>query len=242
MFSVPEVKFLDGTPNYFVVEDIGQVSSNNEFERLLNEVKEYVTKKNIPSVKIILSSREASNTHYVDLLGKYGLKQHDIIYFYKRELASLEKSYEAEFIELKQVEETTTGLFKRLWQEVVSESLNAPSSLSIEKEFQGMESELGPDYIKSCIIAYNDKTPIGITIPHIEPGTIDEGRLFYFGIVPKYHGKRLGTQLHKLSLKFLREIGATYYVGATGYKNIPMQRIFRVNECGMFEEKIIYKL
>lgn len=53
--------------------------------------------------------------------------------------------------------------------------LNAPSTLSIEKEFEGMKSELGSDYIKSCLIAYYDKNPIWITMPHIEPGSIDEG-------------------------------------------------------------------
>ncbi|ALX48285.1 GNAT family N-acetyltransferase [Lentibacillus amyloliquefaciens] len=242
MFTIPDVKFLDGTPNYFVVENIGQVSSESYFEKLLYEMMEYVTKENIHSVTIVLENNEASNANYLDLLERYGFVQHDIQYFYKRDLTSLEELYEKEAIGLKQIDKATTKLFKEVWQRVASESLNASSSLSIEKEFEGMKSELGSEYIQSCFIAYDDKTPIGITMPHIEPGTVDEGRLFYFGVVPEYHKKSLGTKLHKLSLHMLKEIGANYYVGATGHKNTPMQRIFQVNGCRMIDKKITYKL
>ncbi|PBB04666.1 MULTISPECIES: GNAT family N-acetyltransferase [Salimicrobium] len=243
MFSVPEVKFLDGTPDYFVIEDIGKVSSINDFRNLLYEMKTYAKKKNIPSVKIILGRDEVSNTDFVGLLEEYGLERYDVIHYYKRDLTSLETPKDSEAITLKPVDQTNMELFKELWENIVSASLNTTSSLSIEKEFQGMKSELGPGYIKSCIIAYDNKTPIGITIPHIEPRTVDEGRLFYFGVVPEYHSKRMGTQLHKLSLEFLKDgMGATYYIGATGHRNIPMQRIFQINGCEKFEEKIVYKL
>ncbi len=52
----------------------------------------------------------------------------------------------------------------------------------------------------------------------------------------------MGMALHKLSLQFLKSIGATYYIGATGYRNIPMQRIFQLNGCIMFEKKVIFRL
>jgi len=42
--------------------------------------------------------------------------------------------------------------------------------------------------------------PIGITNAHIELGTVDEGRLFYFEILPKQRGKSKGRILHKHSL------------------------------------------
>jgi hypothetical protein len=71
-------------------------------------------------------------------------------------------------------------------------SLNTSSTLSVEKEFIGMKSELGREYAKSCLIAFHGKNPIGITMPHIEQGTVDEGRLFYFGLLPEYRGKGWG--------------------------------------------------
>lgn len=242
MFSVPGVKFLNGRPDYFVVEEIGQISSSSDFAKLLHEMTEYVTKESIPSVNIVLNRKESSNDNYLGLLEKYGFKRYDTRFYYQRDLISLERLFETDSISLKQIDQTTTHLLKKIWQRTVSESLNAPSTLTIEKEFRGMKSELGPDYIESCLIAYKDSTPIGITMPHIEPGTIDEGRMFYFGIVPEYHGKSLGTRLHKLSLQFLRGMGANYYIGATGNKNTPMQRIFEVNGCKKFDEKVTYRL
>ncbi|MCF6409542.1 GNAT family N-acetyltransferase [Pseudalkalibacillus salsuginis] len=242
MFRTLGTKILDGAPNYFVIENIGQVSSINHFENLLQEMSEYVTKKGIPSVTVVLNEKEALNKNYIDLLGDYDFWQHETQYFYKRDLNSLKESIQVRSIEIKSIENTTTDLFKKIWQEVMTESLNVPSTLSIEKEFEGMKSELGNDYTKSCLVAYYDNNPIGITMPHIEQGTFNEGRLFYFGLVPKYRGKKWGTTLHELSLQFLKSMGATYYIGATGHRNIPMQRIFEANGCRMFEKKIIYRL
>ncbi|WP_221567798.1 GNAT family N-acetyltransferase [Alkalihalobacillus sp. TS-13] len=242
MFRGLGTKILDGSPNYFVVEDIGQVSSTSQFEKFLQDIYEFVQMKDIQSVTIVLNEKEASNNDYLHLLGDYDFSKHDTQYFYKRDLNSLEVSEQVTSIELKSIEQTSDNLFKKVWKEVVTWSLNAPSSLSIEKEFEGMKTELGSNYIKNCLIAYHDKDPIGITIPHIEPGTVDEGRLFYFGLIPAYRGNKLGMTLHKLSLQFLKCIGATYYIGATGHKNIPMERIFQINGCRMFEKKVIYRL
>lgn len=44
-------------------------------------------------------------------------------------------------------------------------------------------------------------------------GDIDEGRLFYFGIFPEERGKGYSKYLHLQSLHFLKEMGATYYIG-----------------------------
>ncbi|WP_408010437.1 hypothetical protein ACJROX_09105 [Pseudalkalibacillus sp. A8] len=242
MFKGYGAKILDGVPNYFVIEDIGQVSSIHHFEKLLQDIDEYVKMKDIQSVKIVLNEKEASNNDYLHLLCDYDFLKQDIQFFYKRDLDSLKTTEQETSIEIKSIGQTTTDLFKKMWQEVVMGSLNAPSSLSIEMEFEGMKTELGSDYMKNCLIAYHDNDPIGITIPHIEPGTIEEGRLFYFGLIPEYRGNNWGITLHKRSLQYLKSIGATYYIGATGHRNIPMKRIFQVNGCRMFEKKTIYRL
>ena len=140
------------------------------------------------------------------------------------------------------MEQTSTDLFKKVWQEATFGSLNDTSARSIEGEFEGMKYELGPNYTKSCLIGFYGKNPIGVTMPHIEPGTTNEGRLFYFGLIPKYRNKGWGVYLHKISIHLLKEMGATYYIGATGYKNLPMQRIFELNGCQIFERKITYRL
>ncbi|WP_261134416.1 hypothetical protein [Bacillus sp. Marseille-Q3570] len=192
MFKGTGAKILDGSPNYFVIEDIGQVSTINQFEKLLHDLYGYVQMKDIQSVKIVLNEREASNNEYLNLMDDYNFLKHDTQCFYKRDLNSVDASELVPSIDFKSIEQASDDLFKNVWQKVVTESLNAPPSLSIEKEFEGMKTELGPNYIKNCLIAYHEKVPIGITIPHIEPGTIDEGRLFYFGLVPEYRGKKWG--------------------------------------------------
>lgn len=245
MFTTHEAKILDGTPNYFVIEDIGQVHTVKHFEKILYEVKEYVKEKGIQSVSIVLNEREALHTQYPSVLEAFGYQKQETQYFYKRNLSSLKEHQQKESIEIKSLEQTTSDGFKRIWKESSVGSLNAPNAslaLSIEKEFEGMKSELGPDYKNSCMSAFYDKNPIGVTMPHIEPGTINEGRLFYFGIVPSYRKKGWGPVLHKLSLHLLKKMGATYYIGATGHKNILMQRIFQVNGCQMFDRRYTYRL
>jgi hypothetical protein len=56
-------------------------------------------------------------------------------------------------LEIKSLEETTNDVFIMAWTEASTGSLNAStpfSSLFVEKECEGMKSELGSDYKKSC--------------------------------------------------------------------------------------------
>ncbi|WP_188455762.1 GNAT family N-acetyltransferase [Virgibacillus oceani] len=245
MFATRGAKILDGTPNYVVIEKIGQVSSVKHFEGILGEVKEYVKEKGIRSVSIVLNEKEVLQTELTGVLEAFGYRMQEIQHLYERNLSSLNMNKQIESIEIKSLEQTKADVFKKVWMEARSGSLNAHnphSALSIEKEFEGMKSELGPNYIKSCLTAFYGKVPIGVTMPHIEPGTIHEGRLFYFGILPAYRNSGWGEVLHKRSLQMLKNIGATHYIGATGHKNIPMQRIFQVNGCQLFERKYTYRL
>ncbi|MFC0417035.1 hypothetical protein ACFFHH_16575 [Cytobacillus solani] len=68
MLKTLGLKILDGTPNYYVIEDIGRISSIIHFEKLLQEMMEYVTEKGTQSVSIVLNEKEAANTDYLDLL------------------------------------------------------------------------------------------------------------------------------------------------------------------------------
>lgn len=187
-----DMKILDGIPNYFVIEDIGQVFSSEHFEKLLQEMMDHITEKGIQSVSIVLNEKEAANTDYLELLEVFDFWQKETQYFYKRELSSLNGQGGNGSVEIKSIEQTTADVFIAVWQETMKGSLNASSALSVEKEFTGMKSELGREYAKSCLIAFHGNDPIGITMPHIEPGTVDEGRLFYFGVTPRISRKRVG--------------------------------------------------
>jgi len=119
--------------------------------------------------------------------------------------------------------------FKQLWERWMSGSANRPSSLTMEQHLLSVKSELGEDWEKSCQVFYLQNNPVGISIPHIEPGTMNEGRLFYFGLLPEVRGKGLSTPLHLQSLWALKEMGATRYIGSTHIANKPMQRVFEKN-------------
>ncbi|WP_233522734.1 hypothetical protein [Peribacillus glennii] len=45
---------------------------------------------------------------------------------------------------------------------------------------------------------------MGIAIPHIEPGTDSEGRLFYFGLMPEERGKGKSAEIHMDCLMLLK--------------------------------------
>ena len=53
-----------------------------------------------------------------------------------------------------------------------------------------------------------------MAIPHIEHGTVSEGRLFYFGVMPYYRGKGIASKLHLQCLHMLKEMGLRIILGA----------------------------
>lgn len=245
MFSTRGAKILDGTPNYLVIEEIGEIDSVKHFEEILDELKKHIVEKEIRSVSIILNEQQAECASYRELLEEFSFQQQDIQLFYRKDLSGFEDVEIEAQLSIKSLEEATSDVFLETWIQASTGSLNASApftSLSAQEEFEGMQSELGTDYQKSCLVVFHEDQAIGVTIPQIEQGTVDEGRLFYFGIVPSFRGKGLGESIHKLSLHLLKQMGATYYIGATGQHNIPMQRIFEANECKLIERKFIYRL
>ncbi|GGI18055.1 GNAT family N-acetyltransferase [Gottfriedia solisilvae] len=123
--------------------------------------------------------------------------------------------------------------FKVLWKRCMEGSLNRKSSLSIEEQLNSVKTLLGSNWYKSCIVIYEGCKPIGITIPHLEPGTKEEGRLFFFGLLPDERGKGRSAQLHYQALCILKQMGATFYKGSTHETNIKMQNVFYKNNCSI---------
>nr|WP_256521942.1 GNAT family N-acetyltransferase [Halobacillus sp. A5] len=107
---------------------------------------------------------------------------------------------------------------------------------------RGLKKEIGAPYLQSCLTAYENEQAIGIIMPHIEPGTKEEGRLFYFGVLPEFRRQGRGRELHHLALTKLRkEFGASDYIGATSHNNTPMLRIFEANGCNLKAKRNLFK-
>ena len=79
--------------------------------------------------------------------------------------------------------------FADLYELCRSGSANKNNLFSIEQIMESLENELGIEWRTYCYIFQKDGEPIGLSIPHIEQGTTDEGRLFYFGVVPEWRGQ-----------------------------------------------------
>ncbi|MET3699719.1 acetyltransferase (GNAT) family protein [Bacillus oleivorans] len=121
-------------------------------------------------------------------------------------------------------------------------SANRNKQQPIEQVMNSLKSELGPTWRNHCYYFTKDDALIGIAIPHIEMETKDEGRLFYFGVVPHIRGKGIGTIIHRHALVLLKQFKATYYVGSTDIHNQNMIQIFQRNGCQLRDRKGIYRI
>ncbi len=132
--------------------------------------------------------------------------------------------------------------FANLYERCRSGSANKNNLFSMKQIMESLENELGNNWRSNCHIFRKDEQPIGISIPVIEIGTDNEGRLFYFGVIPEMRGKGFGTIFHRLSLGLLKNMNATYYVGSTDENNVHMFRIFARNGCQLRDKKGIYRI
>ncbi|MEK3979515.1 hypothetical protein MKY37_10605 [Psychrobacillus sp. FSL K6-2836] len=136
----------------------------------------------------------------------------------------------------------TDSEFAILYDSCRSGSANKNKLFSISQIMESLERELGTDWREQCFIFSQDGMNYGISIPHIEQGTTDEGRMFYFGVVPERRGKGYGKIFHSITLELLKTLGAKTYVGSTDTGNAPMRRIFEANGCILRDIKGIYRI
>ncbi|TQS74187.1 GNAT family N-acetyltransferase [Ornithinibacillus gellani] len=132
--------------------------------------------------------------------------------------------------------------FMDLYERCRSGSLNKNKRQPIAQAMQSIQDELGKSWRSSCMYFLEDEKPVGISIPHIESGTSDEGRMFYFGVIPERRGEGIGAEIHRETLQVLANMGASYYVGSTDAVNEPMIQIMKKNGCTLRQQKGIYHL
>ncbi|GGK08489.1 N-acetyltransferase [Lentibacillus kapialis] len=231
-----KIKIVKGD-NFVTIEDTKNLT-NQELMELVTYLRDQPSIKTAKNINILVNSK--FNKEVESLLQKYGFKVHDESVTVYKVLKESDKNISG--FSLKNLAELSTEKFKSVWRESMKESLNAPSSLKIDEQMRSVEVELGPNYKKSCLVAYEKGNPIGVIMPHIEPGTLEEGRIFYFGLIPKERGKGKSQLLHQQALRILKnDFNATYYIGSTSHNNIPMLKIFENNGCTVLERNRVYK-
>ncbi|UOQ45168.1 GNAT family N-acetyltransferase [Halobacillus salinarum] len=167
-----------------------------------------------------------------------GFSVHDTLIFVRKELAE-HKPGPSPYC-LKTIPEVQENFFKKTWKKCMKDSFNSAAYLNMDEQMESVKKELGEGYERTCQIAYEGEREIGVVMPHIEPDTQEEGRLFYFGLLPEFRGRGKSVPLYNQALTLLKaEFGAAYAIGATSLNNLPMRRVFQKNGC---ETTGIYKV
>ncbi|PQD93644.1 hypothetical protein CYL18_18825 [Pradoshia eiseniae] len=221
--------------NFVTIEDTKQ-SSEDELADLITNLTEQPFTKGVSHLNILVNSKFSPKIER--LLNAHGFNRQDEVITVHKELIDEPDKGPYTFMDLHTISEEE---FMVTWEQVMTGSLT-PSSLKIEEQMESVKIELGPSYKESCILAYEGAKPIGVTIPHIEAGTLKEGRIFYFGLIPEERSKGKSTYFHKQTLSMLKyKLRAAFYIGSTSHKNIPMLHIFRKNGCKVLEYNKVYK-
>ncbi|MGP4072917.1 GNAT family N-acetyltransferase [Piscibacillus sp. B03] len=199
-----------------ILEDINQLNQIDEsIDQLIAGIKETEFKK-----VMLVCPRGYLNQ--LEFVGKHmEMKGERVIY--KR---SLETPLESEPLDYE------------IWSPTEERSISFLSelmgrSLTDTKKFlKSMMVELPSQYQKMFTVFKINSEPIGVVLPHLEPGRNQEGRLFWIGVHPKHRGKGYGHHLHLIGLERLREdFKAKTYLGATEIDNVPMRKTMQANGC-----------
>lgn len=226
---------LDGRPEYITLEQV-QTDSEifEDFDYDLHLLLERVEEWGLNRIGTMLIKETESYDDFAKTLLRNGFELYTSKVNVKRDLMQLpdvSSAYTAEKLTNQTFSEQE---FKLLWENCMAGSDNTPTTLTINEHLQSLKSELGTGWEESCYVLSYNKKPGAITIPHIEPGTISEGRLFYFGLLPEVRGQGLSKTFHLQSLHLLKGIGASYYIGSTHLSNHKMQHVFKHNKCHTF--------
>ncbi|PLT29958.1 GNAT family N-acetyltransferase [Peribacillus deserti] len=225
-------KILNGLPDYINIEE--KHTEREDEPSLENKIASIINFANARKVNRIGAIIQKSSNNYqllTRLLKKYKFEFYASRIEVQRDLHDIEKvpySFEWRSIGSRTISEED---FKTLWSRCMTGSANAASTLSIDEHLSSVKSELGTGWEHSCLAVFIDGEAAGISIPHLEPGTAEEGRIFYFGLIPEQRGKGISAEIHYQSLRILREKGASYYVGSTHESNLGMQAVFWKNGC-----------
>ncbi|MCA0971208.1 GNAT family N-acetyltransferase [Halobacillus litoralis] len=231
-----KVKFVEGE-NFITVEDTAALTEA-EMRAFISRFTNDERMNEVDHLSILLD--ESFSADIEKELQAHGFVLHDESVFVRRDLTTLPEVNDR--FELRSLLDVSTSTFQSVWERSMQGSSNAPSYLQMDEQMRSVEKELGPTYVDTCNIAYEGDKAIGVVLPHIEPGTEDEGRFFFFGLLPDERGRKKAAPLYWQGLKALKEdFGATYSIGATSVNNKAMQQVFATCGCEVTHRVKVYK-
>jgi RimJ/RimL family protein N-acetyltransferase len=119
-------------------------------------------------------------------------------------------------------------------------SLMLGSLEEANRMLDALYAEVEPNKFRIYLIRKGGKDA-GICIPHIEPNTKSEGRIFFLGTTPRFRGQGLASEIHLFAAASLRlDLKADSYIGVTNTDNWPMKKVFIRNGCTKIHSIEIY--
>ncbi|MFD1205273.1 GNAT family N-acetyltransferase [Sporosarcina contaminans] len=230
-------QMIKNAQEYWLVDQVKKEDATEaDYERAFDQLLEEWRERKVGYLSLLMD--EAHDAYLMDK----GFRKISSIVEYTRKLNELpEKALGITSVALSASDMDDTA-FAELYEQCRSGTANKNQLFTIEQTMASFELELGKQWRNHCFIFYKENDVIGLGIPHIEAGTDDEGRLFYFGVVPQWRGKGYGAICHRLSLERLKEFRAKTYVGSTDVNNVHMIRIFERNGCTLRDRKGIYRI
>ena len=222
---------------YWLVDQVKQaLVSERDYEETFQELLNDWSHQEVDYLSLLMDET------YETWLLKKGFHKVSVIVEYSLDLNTIRSQRSDISSIVLDASEMSDETFANLYEQCRSGSANKNKLFTIEQIMESFELELGPNWRSHCMVFQKEGEPVGISIPHIESGTREEGRVFYFGILPKWRRKGIGKVCHQQTLDALKEFGATYYVGSTDAANDAMIRIFEKNGCVLRDRKGIYRI
>ncbi|MED0987823.1 GNAT family N-acetyltransferase [Bacillus paramycoides] len=206
-----------------IKENNAEVLTEEQLEEMMQRCVAEVEKDGLEKLHFEISSKSPNYDVYKKCFETYSFE------YFAENIIVFKDIYEVDDIEsdidFKLVEEVGEEAFHSLWNEVTEEQVAYDQFVNM------MEQEIGGQWKEHCLTAVVGEELIGIVIPYIERGTLEEGRLMYFAVAPNMRNKGYEAALFTGAMFVLKEIGASYYIGETNVKNEWMKDIFEKNGC-----------
>ncbi|HHT7239107.1 MULTISPECIES: GNAT family N-acetyltransferase [Bacillus] len=206
-----------------IKENNAAVFTEEQIEEMVQYFVTEAKKGGLENLQFEVSSKSPNYDVYKKCFGKYSFEHiaENIIVF--KDIFEVE-DIESD-IDFKLIEEVGEDAFYSLWNELMEEEIAYDQFVNM------MEQEIGGQWKEHCLTVILNEKPIGMVVPHIERGTLEEGKLMYFAVAQSMRNKGYESDLFTKTMFVLKEIGATYYIGEANAQDEWMKDVFEKNGC-----------
>ncbi|PFN21861.1 N-acetyltransferase [Bacillus cereus] len=225
-------KIRRSNTSIMIKENNAEVFTEEQLEKIMQYCVTEAEKEGLENLHFEVSSKSPNYDVY-----KKCFETHSFEYITENMIV-FKDIYEVEDVEseidFKLIEEVGEEVFYSLWNEVTEEQVDYDQFVKL------MEQEIGEQWKEHCLTAVVGEGPIGIVIPHIERGTLEEGKLMYFAVAQNMQNKGHEAALFTGAMFVLKEIGASYYIGEANVQNAWMKGVFEKNGCQLLSSSERY--